>query len=61
MFQFRVVFFNTIVIASTIREASCVCLCVRFYLLTLLPAHRQGQLELQLLLAARLRSGLLQV
>lgn len=34
---------------------------VDFYLLTLLPAHGQSQLQLQLLLTAGLRSGLLQV
>lgn len=35
--------------------------CVLFHLLTLLPTHGQSQLELQLLLAAGLRSSLLQV
>lgn len=38
-----------------------VCLRVGLHLLTLLPAHGQRQLQLQLLLAARLRPGLLQV
>lgn len=35
--------------------------CLRVDLVTLLPAHGQSQLQLQLLFAARLRSGLLQI